>query len=247
MTYNPILQRWEGNEAALFYFNHPNQSSTTLASATLTPALSTPTFAPHGHHQSAYHHQHSHSNPYNSYFTQQPHPPPNPPSPPRPALISHISSARGVQIERGMVFDPARMCWLKLVPSRNDPHALSPSLDADEDDPFAGLEDLKDDSSRISMGGANQPPPSLGGGGRGSGVGSGGAGAGASGGFDDAFAPEEFDVGPEFIRRQEMEEQVWRRRVEAWVGGQRDLIVGQGWRWAIRDLAVAAEQRGGRY
>lgn len=130
-----------------------------------------------------------------------------------------------------MVFDPARMCWLKMAPSRNDPHALSPS-EADEEDPFAGLEDLKDDTSRVSIGaGATSLHDN---------------GAPSVGGLDDAFAPEEFDVGPEFIRRQEAEEAVWRRRTEAWVGGQRGFV-GQSWRWAIRDLAVAAEQRGGRH
>jgi hypothetical protein len=60
-------------------------------------------------------------------------------TPPRPALISNITSGsiRGVQVVGGMIFDPQRMCWLNNSNGENS--------DMDEDDPFEGLEDLKDD------------------------------------------------------------------------------------------------------
>jgi hypothetical protein len=234
MTYNPILQRWEGNEDALAPFSHPNTSTTTLA---LTTA-STPTFAPPN--QRLYTHDRSHSISHTALTAiqtaQQQQQKPissravniGPPSPPRaPALISHISTARGVQVERGMVFDPRKMCWLKLGRSSLGADPRSPSVDMDEEeDPFAGLEDLKDDDNKTSAKGAGVP---------------------ASGGLLDApkfneptFVGEEFDLGPSFIRRQREEENVWRRRVEGWVGGIRDH--NQNWRWAVRDLATLASQ-----
>lgn len=240
MIYNPIMQRWEGNEGALMPFNHANHSTSTLVSAHSTPAPYTPTLNHYGsyqqlspttHHQHPYHHQHSHSDPR---IAPQPMPtfapPPVPretaPSPPRaPALISHITTQRGVQVERGMVFDPRRMCWLKLSPpSRTGGGGgpLSPSLgaDDDDDDPFAGLEDLKVEDEQ-SVGGPRHSA---------SGTPGGPAGGPAhhSGAFSSAatasppvaetsFVGEEFDLGPEFIRRQREEEAAWRRRVEGWI------------------------------
>lgn len=239
MTYNPMLHRWEGNDAALAPFSHPNVSTTTLA---LTTA-STPTFAPsnqHLHHQhdrsrsishsalSAFQTQHSHHHHQHQHQQQSRPAMPGPPSPPRaPALISNISTARGVQVERGMVFDPRKMCWLKLGPSSHSGDPPSQSIDMDdEDDPFAGLEDLKDDDSKV-------------------GVGAGGTASVTSGGYgdgvnaeDQTFVGEEFDLGPSFIRRQREEENIWRRRVEGWVGGIRDGS--ESWRWAVRDLAALA-------
>jgi hypothetical protein len=62
-------------------------------------------------------------------------------TPPRPALISNITSGsiRGVQVVGGMIFDPQRMCWLNNTAGENS--------DGMEDDPFEGLEDLKDDET----------------------------------------------------------------------------------------------------
>lgn len=63
-------------------------------------------------------------------------------TPPRPALISNITSGsiRGVQVVGGMIFDPQRMCWLTNTNGEN--------LEGlEEDDPFEGLEDLKDDEA----------------------------------------------------------------------------------------------------
>ena len=63
-------------------------------------------------------------------------------TPPRPALISNITSGsiRGVQVVGGMIFDPQRMCWLTNTNGEN-------SDGLEEDDPFEGLEDLKDDDT----------------------------------------------------------------------------------------------------
>lgn len=125
-----------------------------------------------------------------------------------------------------MLFDPQKMTWFKVGRTSIGPGDLrSPSIDMDdEEDPFAGLEDLKDDN-KTSASGAGGP----------------------AGGLMDAptfnepsFVGEEFDLGPSFIRRQREEENVWRRRVEGWVGGIRDQD--QNWRWAVRDLATIASQ-----
>lgn len=93
--------------------------------------------------------------------------------------------------------------------------------DADEEeDPFAGLDDLKDNESVV---GGNT------------------FGGGAAVTDDPTFVGEEFDVGPSFIRRQREEEAVWRRKVEGWVGGIRDSGEQRGgWRWAIREFAASA-------
>ncbi|KAF1835203.1 hypothetical protein BDW02DRAFT_638747 [Decorospora gaudefroyi] len=233
MTYNPTLQRWEGNEEALVSFSYPNTSTTTLA---LTTA-STPTFAPPGHPMNRTHDR-SHSISHTALSTihaaqksfssraaklAQPPAPVPAPSPPRPALISQISVPRGVQYEGRMVFDPVKMTWLKAPRPTNDLHSPS-DMDEDED-PFAGLDDLKDNESVAGgngMGGAGTPNPE-----------------------DPTFVGEEFDVGPSFIRRQREEEAIWRRRVEGWVGGLRNNGEQRGgWRWAIRDFAASASAGG---
>jgi hypothetical protein len=231
MIYNPTLQRWEGNEEALVSFSHPNTSTTTLA---LTTA-STPTFAPPGNQMSRGHdrsqsishialssiHAHQAQKSFSSRAAKLAQPPaPAPvPSPPRPALISQISVPRSVQYEGRMVFDPVKMTWLKAPRPSND--IGSPSEVDEDEDPFAGLEDLKDNESVAGgngMGGAGTPNPD-----------------------DPTFVGEEFDVGPGFIRRQRDEEAIWRRRVEGWVGGLRDNGEQRGgWRWAIRDFAASA-------
>jgi hypothetical protein len=229
MTYNPTLQRWEGNEEALVSFSHPNTSTTTLA---LTTA-STPTFAPptnplYSHDRS---HSISHTALSNIHASQKSvssravkvAPAPSPPR--APALISQKSGTPAVQVNRGMVFDPAGMRWLKLPRGSGDPR--SPSVDADDDDdPFAGIEDLKDKETGPAFGASSTNTP----------------GADTLGGDDQTFVGEEFDLGPSFIRRQREEEQQWRRRVEGWTGGIRengDNFNG-GWRWAIRKVAREA-------
>lgn len=231
MVYNPTLQRWEGNEEALVSFSHPNTSTTTLA---LTTA-STPTFAPPNH---PYTHDRSHSISHtalsNIHAAQKtissraakvgPVP-----SPPRPALISQISQPRGVQYQNGMQFDPVKMRWMK-APRQSGGDTRSPSIDIeDEEDPFAGLEDLKDNNDSFGFGASGA-------------VGNTSTGAGAAPKLDEAFVGEEFDVGPSFVRRQREEEANWRKRTEGWVSAMRDNgeRKNDGWRWSIRNLAALA-------
>lgn len=225
MIYNPTMQRWEGNEEALAPFTHPNGSSATIDLTT----VSTPTFAPlsspfgHSHERS-----HSISHTALSHIQQKsvssravkvlPRPAP---SPPRPALISQKTIPRGVQYEGRMVFDPVKMTWLKAPRESNDPRSPSVDMD-DEEDPFAGLEDLKDN---VSVAGHVD------------------SGTGAAGGEDASFIGEEFDLGPSFIRRQREEEAIWRRKTESWVGTMRDSGDHKlGWRWELRRIAMRASE-----
>jgi hypothetical protein len=176
------------------------------------------------------------------------HPPLSPegsPSSKPPALITNVGPAGGVQIVGEMVFDPRRMCWLKMAPTGMSHERRGPDSGGvssvqleDEEDVFAGLEDLKeeDETGRSSYGGA-------GGGGLGVRGGEGGrhvSGATTGDGSGDELGPglgEEFDVGPEFIRRQRGEEEKWRRKVEGWLRAQESMDVEvevSGWRWQIR-------------
>lgn len=143
---------------------------------------------------------------------------PAPKSPkPAPALITNVGAMHNVQTVGGMVFDPHRMCWLKAP------------LDgvADEDDVFAGLDDLEASSPHGRISGVFEPPQSH------------GDEASAGESSDEGPMTEEFDVGPEFIRRQRAEEEKWRRKVDKWVGFDRH----QNHLWIIRDL-VALDGRG---
>ncbi|KAJ5665591.1 uncharacterized protein N7477_008039 [Penicillium maclennaniae] len=99
----------------------------------------------------------------------------------------------------------------------------------DEDDVFAGLDDLEDKT-----------------------VGTTGRTSGALDDFkahtvgedpsagessDEGPITEEFDVGPEFIRRQRAEEEKWRRKVDRWIESDHGDR-GAPWRWTIRDLVA---------
>ncbi|KAL6860297.1 hypothetical protein ACO1O0_004324 [Amphichorda felina] len=137
--------------------------------------------------------------------------------PPRPALITQISATKGVQVVNGMVFDPETMCWLKLGPQQNtksdtsDPLDKFDALDNDDDDVFKDIPDLE------SNAGDEEGKPGR-----------------ASDMNDDWLVGEEFDVGPEFVRRQREEEDRWRKKCEKWAGrGVRDR---ETWRWTIREL-----------
>lgn len=205
MTYNPTLQRWEGNEEALAPFSHPNTSTTTLA---LTTA-STPTFAPPGHGFHSHDRSQSISHTalstihaaQNNVSSRAVNIAPRPvPSPPRPALITQKTAPRAVQYEGGMEFDPVKMAWMKVRYPRESGDPRSPTVDNDdEEDPFSGIEDLKEKSD---------PVPAFGG--------------DTLNIEENTFVGEEFDLGPSFIQRQREEELAWRKRTEDWVGAFRD-------------------------
>jgi len=136
-------------------------------------------------------------------------------TPPRPALITKVNqsgSKMGIQVVGGMVFDPSRMCWLKVD---EDPD--------DEDDPFEGLDDLPEDIMSLdgqSVAGAQTTSNSV----VMSGVGGAfGGAARISGGFGEFVVGEEFDVGPEFVRRQREEEDRWRKTTDGWIHPSADL------------------------
>lgn len=197
MTYNPRTLCWEGNENSITAFDLP-------------PPLQTPT--PMGKEGS-------------SYMDRFQHPAPSA-SPPRPALIAPMSNAaaQGVQVNGGMVFDPRQMKWLKLKDGRHTSGPLSPSVtDGEEEDPFAGIEMLKDDNSPLPGGGASvgmASPVSM-----------------AAPGTGDVH--EEFDLGPRFIQTQTEEEAIWRRRCEKWfVDGEKRVDDGL-WRWSIRNMVAS--------
>jgi hypothetical protein len=59
---------------------------------------------------------------------------------------------------------------------------------------------------------------------------------GAKGLQDEWLVGEEFDVGPEFVRRQREEEERWRRKCEKWLGAERDGLDDVAWRFRIRDI-----------
>lgn len=145
---------------------------------------------------------------------------------PAPALITNVGAMQNVQTVGGMVFDPHRMCWLRA------------SLGAaDEDDVFAGLDDLDDKITSSTIHGRNSGAidqfPVV------------GDDASAGESSDEGPMTEEFDVGPEFIRRQRVEEDKWRRKVDKWVGFDRgDHDHENHWRWIIRDLVAFDHHRG---
>ena len=149
-----------------------------------------------------------------------------------PALISNVSASKGVQMQNGMVFDPQRMCWLKAAPRStprdgNTSNPLSPHTIDEDEDPFAGLDDLDDGKDKKALGSSLHDD--------------GISTTTKNTGFveDEWLVGEEFDVGPEFVRRQRAEEERWRAKVEGWVGEgiKRDEgIDHEEWRWAICKL-----------
>ncbi|KAK2749206.1 hypothetical protein FQN57_006821 [Myotisia sp. PD_48] len=156
-------------------------------------------------------------------------PTPLPAPKPSPALISHVGGVSGSQVVGQMVFDPQRMCWLKLGSSRPGSKGDSIIAPEDEEDIFAGLEDLVDRrhtstaaASAGSLTSEVEPGPAI--------------LEDKSGESSDEWPiTEEFDVGPEFIRRQRAEEEKWRRKVSKWTSEGRNKL-GDEWRWAIRNL-----------
>lgn len=134
---------------------------------------------------------------------------------PRPALITNISATQGVQVVGGMVFDPQNMCWLKIGQLNNTQSEAGDTLNDsnmmdDEDDVFKDIPDLEEATGDDKRDGR------------------------VSDVKDDWMVGEEFDVGPEFVRRQREEEDRWRKKCEKWIGrGARDRDT---WRWTIREL-----------
>lgn len=141
-----------------------------------------------------------------------------------PALITNVGAMQNVQVVGRMVFDPQRMCWLKLAPSQ--PNLNGVVAVEDEEDVFSNLAELDEPgvSSRKFPGVLEDSGPAVGGDYR--------SGEDSS---DEWPITEEFDVGPEFIRRQHTEEEKWRHKVDKWMN-HNHAGFGSNWRWAIRDL-----------
>lgn len=113
------------------------------------------------------------------------------------------------------------MCWLKM--GREDSGSVSGGGD-DDDDPFKGLEDLPDE--RVERQKSSGPMEGV--------INDGLEQGGVTTGLN---THEEFDVGPEFVRRQRDEEMLWRKRTEGWFGDRRnELEENMAWKWSIRDL-----------
>ncbi|KAI4858752.1 hypothetical protein F4820DRAFT_205871 [Hypoxylon rubiginosum] len=137
----------------------------------------------------------------------------------RPVLITNMTATKGVKRVGDMIFDPQNMCWLKA-----DTTSPSPSNDPmegfnalDDEDPFKDIPDL-DDKDKDSASGGH---------GRGGDI------------RDDWLVGEEFDVGPEFIRRQHEEETRWRRKCGPWdLTGDRPRTDRNDRRWALRNMIM---------
>lgn len=194
MFYNPLTYRWEGNENDLSPFDAPVSSPSTAS----VPS----------HYFREKDHQ---------IYREKEN------TTPRPALIQNVNSSQNVQVVGGMVFDPQRMCWLKMPgqqsQGKSDAGDTMDGFDAfdDEEDVFKDVPDLEDNPTKEAeeVGGRKSD--------------------GASGLKDDWLVGEEFDVGPEFVKRQREEEERWRRKCEKWVGASLDRG-GDEWRWSIRDV-----------
>ncbi|QIX01670.1 hypothetical protein AMS68_007187 [Peltaster fructicola] len=174
----------------------------TLSRFELPPALETPT--PRGTHEGT------------SYMDRQP----LAGSPPRPALIAPMSAATNLQVNGHMVFDPHQMKWLKLKTGRDVSGPLSPSVTDEDEDVFAGLDDLKETSPAVGAGSvAGMASPQ----------------STAATGMGEVH--EEFDLGPQFIRLQKEEEMTWRKRCEMWFPQGEARADDGRWRWSIRNIA----------
>lgn len=113
-------------------------------------------------------------------------------SSPRPALISHISDKKDIQVVGDMMFDPLKMCWVKIDPSTED-----------EKDPFEGIVDLVSNDPFVFSESGKSYKNSL----------------SNSNYLDtqDFVVGEEFDVGPGFVQKQKKEEEYWRKNMQGWI------------------------------
>lgn len=141
-----------------------------------------------------------------------------------PALITNVGKIQNARVVGGMVFDAQSMSWRKLAPLQ--PGSNGQVAVQDEDDVFAGLDDLKEKAPGSAAPGILSESFD-------DHLASGDDRSGES--SDEMPITEEFDVGPEFIRRQRAEEGKWRRKIDKWTNTERAKL-GNGWRWAIRDL-----------
>ena len=219
MHYNPSLFRWEGNENELAPFDVPD----------FHPRGLSPSSAERGSQGS-------------------------PNGKANVALISNIGNVSGVQVVGGMVFDPAQMRWLKMtdeqdwtqrqLPGRGRRRRLCRSRRSKRRD------EMRSQRSSAVTGGLGQQ---YGLAKRDRNVSADSArsrGSAEGHSSDDAFGgnmAEEYDVGPEFIRRQRSEEERWKRKVEKWLrsAGEDeatdDAFGGVDWRWNIRELVRGME------
>lgn len=256
MQYNPLLYRWEGNENALAPFDaHPPPHPPPPPAAALAASL--------GGSASPVRSRDGHSPKHSLAVTAQ------------PALITNVGQlATGVQVVGGMVFDPTRMCWLKMADSQGQSGSLaqagaggggmtglrggaaaaaavgSVQLE-EEEDVFAGLEDLKEEDEftlgSFRSGGGGGTGETGGAAGTVSGVGDADVKDGSGGSSDEGWlVSEEFDVGPEFVKRQRSEEEKWKRKVEKWLRPEVGVEDRErdGWRWAIRDVVSSLQGAG---
>lgn len=129
---------------------------------------------------------------------------------PRPYLITNMGASSGVKREGNMVFDPTHMRWLEMSGSGEDPMEGFNALD--DEDPFKDIPDLEDKEPEGGEGGNSR----------------------VSDLNNEWLVGEEFDVGPEFVRRQREEEERWRKKCEKWINtaARND----DAWRWALRDI-----------
>ncbi|KAI9840499.1 MAG: hypothetical protein M1837_001559 [Sclerophora amabilis] len=249
MHYNPTLYRWEGNENALAEFNTAPVTNTATGGTTTTPkpALITnlhtasPTVQVVGGMV---------FDPQRMRWLK---------------LSQHQKDQKDIRLSTGGGSIGSPNSASGGGRGANDDDAAS----VDSDDPFADVPDLDDrpvssshrtsgknintsdegttnikgQSGRNISATTNAPPT-----------------PGAMGSTQDEWlVGEEFDVGPEFIRRQREEEDRWRRKVGRWIsGGGRtsedateassanrlsgNLSKGrEEWRWAIRNLALGSD------
>jgi hypothetical protein len=203
MYYNPHTYRWEGNENDLSPFDIPASSPSTAS------------IPSHMLREKDVHHP--------AHLREKEN------STPRPALIQNVNSSMNVQVVGGMVFDPQRMCWLKVPASQSSQKNGSRTSDMgdtmdgfdgfdDEEDVFKDVPDLEDNVSKHEGDKISGRKSDAG-----------------SALKDEWLVGEEFDVGPEFVRRQREEEERWRRKCERWVGDNLPRG-GEEWRWSIRDV-----------
>ncbi|KPI37485.1 uncharacterized protein AB675_10271 [Cyphellophora attinorum] len=240
MRYNPELYRWEGNENALAPFDIPPpdfhaRSGSPIALGTIDKDRKAQGSPVAGGAKA------------------------------NVALISNIGNVAGVQVVGGMVFDPSQMRWLKMkedTASRNRGDSVgAASVEVEEEeDVFAGLEDLKEEGSEWDLKSQSHRGSAAGMTPQEYGVGM--VTAGSKGaptglrrkvsnesnsnsddetGLDGPPVAEEFDVGPEFVKRQRAEEERWRRKVEKWLRTPEDAAREHqdgAWLWDVRSLAA---------